>query len=100
MGGVIGNAGGVDGDGNATVVIENSYSSINLDESNNVVGVSIPVGNNYGDAFASCESIAYENLLGELAYSSTQLDFVTESDTTGYWKARENDTPILKDFFQ
>lgn len=100
MGGVIGNAGGVDGDGNATVVIENSYSSINLDESNNVVGVSIPVGNNYGDAFASCESVAYENLLGELAYSSTQLDFVTESDTTGYWKARENDTPILKDFFQ
>lgn len=100
MGGVIGNSGGVDGDGNATVVIENTYSSINLDESNNVVGVSIPVGNNFGDAFASCESVAYENLLGELAYSSTQLDFVTESDTTGYWKARENDTPILKDFFQ
>lgn len=100
MGGVIGNAGGVDGDGNATVVIENSYSSINLDESNNVVGVNSPVGNNYGDDFASCESVAYENLLGELAYSSTQLDFVTESDTTGYWKARENDTPILKDFFQ
>ena len=100
MGGVIGNAGGLDGDGNATVVIENSYSSINLDESNNVVGVNSPVGNNYGDAFASCESVAYENLLGELAYSSTQLDFVTESDTTGYWKARENDTPILKDFFQ
>ena len=99
MGGVIGNAGGLDGDGNATVVIENSYSSINLDESNNVVGVNSPVGNNYGDAFASCESVAYENLLGELAYSSTQLDFVTESDTTGYWKARENDTPILKDFF-
>jgi len=89
MGSIIGKAGGLDGEGNATVVVENSYASINAD------GVEAIIGTDLGASITFSKAVLYSELLGEKCYESTTLDFVTATDEEGYWVAGTDSLPAL-----
>ena len=89
MGSIIGKAGGLNGEGNATVVLKNSYASINAD------GVKSIIGTDLGASITFSEAVLYSELLGDKCYESTTLDFVTATDTEGYWAAGTEGVPVL-----
>lgn len=89
IGGIVGYATGA-----GTVNLVKSYSALTYDSYNEYNNVRVAVGNDKGATINGSECIDYDLMKGQFAYYYMDIDFYQDTDTTGYWYARENSHPM------